>query len=60
MNKIDPIKTDIPVISFITVCYNGLNDTCELIESMKKMIHSLSYEIIVVDNASVKLSLIHI
>lgn len=54
MNKIDPIKTGIPVISFITVCYNGLNDTCELIESMKKMIHSLSYEIIVVDNASVK------
>lgn len=43
-----------PTISFITVCYNGLNDTCELIESLHKTIRSVSYEIIVVDNASAK------
>ena len=41
-------------ISFITVCYNGFDDTCELIESLKQIIHSVSYEIIVVDNASRK------
>jgi hypothetical protein len=41
-----------PVISFITITYNGLNDTCELIESLKANVHSVSYEIIVVDNAS--------
>lgn len=43
---------DIPIISFITVCYNGFNDTCELIESLQKTIRSVSYEIVVVDNAS--------
>lgn len=43
-----------PYISFITVSYNGLDDTCELIESLQKTIHSVSYEIIVVDNASVE------
>ena len=41
-----------PLISFITVCYNGLKDTCELIESLQRTIQSVSYEIIVVDNAS--------
>ncbi len=41
-----------PAISFITVNYNGLNDTCELIESLHAAIQSVSYEIIVVDNAS--------
>lgn len=41
-----------PLISFITICYNGLEDTCELIESLRNKIHSVSYEIIVVDNAS--------
>lgn len=41
-----------PVISFITVCYNGLTDTCALIDSLQETIHSVSYEIIVVDNAS--------
>lgn len=41
-----------PVISFITICYNGLADTCALIESLHDVIHSVSYEIIVVDNAS--------
>ena len=41
-----------PLISFITICYNGFSDTCELIDSIQKTIHSVSYEIIVVDNAS--------
>lgn len=41
-----------PDISFITICYNGFKDTCELIESLQRHIHSVSYEIIVVDNAS--------
>ena len=44
-----------PQVSFITVCYNGFKDTCELIESLQTHVHSVSYEIIVVD-----LSLIHI
>ena len=39
-------------ISFITINYNGLKDTCELIESLDKTIESVTYEIIVVDNAS--------
>lgn len=41
----------LPEISIITVNYNGLKDTSELIESLQKHV-SLSYEIIVVDNAS--------
>ena len=41
-----------PVISFITICYNGFKDTCELIDSLQATIHSVDYEIIVVDNAS--------
>lgn len=41
-----------PLISFVTICYNGLEDTCELIESIQKTIHSVTYEIIVVDNGS--------
>ncbi len=41
-----------PIISFVTVNYNGLKDTCELIESLLATIQSVSYEIIVVDNAS--------
>ena len=41
-----------PLLSFITVCYNGIADTCALIQSIHKIIYSVSYEIIVVDNAS--------
>jgi len=41
-----------PEISVITVNYNGLNDTCELIDSLLDVIHSVSFEILVVDNAS--------
>jgi len=43
--------SNLPEISIITVNYNGLKDTSELIESLHNHI-SLSYEIIVVDNAS--------
>ena len=43
-----------PLISIVTINYNGLNDTSELIESIQTYIHSTSYEIIVVDNASKK------
>ena len=39
-------------ISFITITYNGFADTCELIESILNHIHSVKYEVIVVDNAS--------
>ena len=45
----DSHRTD---ISFITICYNGFKDTCELIESLQEKLHSVTYEIIVVDNAS--------
>lgn len=41
-----------PILSFITVNYNGLEDTIELIESISNVVHSISYEIIVIDNAS--------
>lgn len=44
---------NLPEISIITVNYNGLKDTCELIESLQKHV-SLPHEIIVVDNASKK------
>ncbi len=43
-----------PQISFITVNYNGLADTIELIDSINKLVLDLSFEIIVVDNASKK------
>ncbi|WP_288276738.1 glycosyltransferase family 2 protein [uncultured Prevotella sp.] len=39
-------------ISIITINYNGLKDTCELIESLP--LEDLSIEVIVVDNASNK------
>lgn len=40
-----------PELSIITVNYNGMKDTCELIESVKTHV-TLSFELIVVDNAS--------
>ena len=46
------MTNNIPEISFITICYNGFKDTCELIESLQNKIHSIRYETIVVDNAS--------
>ena len=46
-NVIDP-----PLLSIVTINFNGYKDTCELIDSIKRHIQSVSYEIIVVDNAS--------
>ena len=42
------------IISFITVNYNGLGDTIELITSIKNTIKSIRFEIIVVDNGARK------
>lgn len=41
-------------ISVITVNYNGMKDTCCMIDSLKQYLSDLSYEIIVIDNASAK------
>lgn len=41
-----------PKVSFITITYNGLSDTCALIQSINDAVKSVSYEIIVIDNAS--------
>ncbi|WP_431356684.1 glycosyltransferase family 2 protein [Prevotella communis] len=43
-------KLEIIIISIITINYNGLKDTCELIESLP--LEDKSIEVIVVDNAS--------
>lgn len=43
----------LPEISIITVNYNGLQDTCDLIDSVREHV-TLAYELIVVDNASVQ------
>ena len=43
-----------PDVSFITVNYNGINDTMQLIHSLKQVISSVTYEIIVIDNGSLK------
>lgn len=40
-------------ISFITVNYNGFDDTCDLLESIgANVLNNIVYEVIVVDNAS--------
>lgn len=39
-------------LSIITINYNGYADTCEMVDSLNKQIHNLTYEIIIVDNAS--------
>ena len=39
-------------ITVITVNYNGLNDTCEFLDSWYNNIKSCSFEIIVIDNGS--------
>lgn len=41
-----------PDISVITVNYNGFDDTCEFVNSWTAIVMSVSYEIIIVDNAS--------
>lgn len=43
-----------PEISFVIVNYNGINDTRELLKSMKCYLELLSYEVIIVDNGSVE------
>ncbi len=40
-----------PLVSVITVNYNGLKDTCEMLDSIIRYV-PFSYELIVVDNAS--------
>lgn len=42
----------LPELSIVTVNYNGLKDTCQLIDCLKEFIQTLTYEIIIVDNAS--------
>lgn len=42
-------RTDISVVS---ITFNGLDDTRKMIDSLKKVIKSVSLEIIIVDNAS--------
>ena len=41
-------------ISIITINYNGLQETCELIESLQQFLHKCLYEMIVVDNGSIQ------
>ena len=41
-------------ISIITVNYNGMNDTCHMIDSLMQHLSKVWYEIIIVDNASLK------
>lgn len=43
----------IPLVSLITVNYNGLTDTCEMIDSFRRNETYPKYEIIVVDNGSI-------
>lgn len=43
---------ELPLISFVTVNYNGLNDTKALLSSIISHLEEISYEIIVVDNGS--------
>lgn len=44
------IKT--PTVSFISINYNGYNDSCQLINSIFQYIKSIDFEIIIVDNNS--------
>ena len=39
-------------ITFITINYNGFAETAELIGSLRQVVRSVSYEVIVVDNHS--------
>lgn len=39
-------------LSIISINYNGYADTCEMLDSIMKQIHNVSYELIIVDNAS--------
>ncbi len=39
-------------ISIVTITYNGLRDTLQMIRSLREVVRSVTYQIIVVDNAS--------
>lgn len=52
MIKNPPLSKPQPDISVITVNYNGLQDTLEMIASLQAHIHKTTYEIIIVDNGS--------
>ena len=41
-----------PDLSFVTINYNGLRDTVALIRSLQNVVHSVRWEMVVVDNAS--------
>ena len=43
-----------PDISIITINYNGLKETCQLIESLQQYPQDCSYEFIIVDNGSIQ------
>ena len=47
-------KSRIVDVSIITVSNNDFEETCQMIESFQRHIHSVTFEIIVVDNAPVK------
>jgi GT2 family glycosyltransferase len=52
--KSNKINTAKPIdVSFITVNYNGFDNTCRMIESIREHLRTISYEIIVVDNDSI-------
>lgn len=42
----------LPEISFVTVNYNGIEHTRELLQSMKRFLSGVRYEVIIVDNGS--------
>jgi GT2 family glycosyltransferase len=44
----------LPDISFVILNYNGIEDTRELLNSIKKNLQGLLYEVIVVDNGSTR------
>ena len=45
------LKTETPFVSIVTLNWNGLDVTCEFLESMRNSTYK-NYEIIVVDNGS--------
>lgn len=49
-----PGKSRVVDVSIITVSHNGFDETCKMIESIQRHVHSVTYEIIVVDNASLR------
>lgn len=52
MSQNESIVRERPDLSFITINYNGMADTCQLIQSLMDVVQSVTWEIIVVDNGS--------